>query len=514
MPISLGLARISRLLAPIQQPWKAIHIAGTNGKGSTAFYLSQLLGRSGIRAGVFTTPHLIHPRESIKCVRDPPDSKGWTIPKPISEGEYSLHIAATRESAKKLINPEEDGEATEFEILTAAAFRAFAGDPYVAKEAPIDVGVIECGVGGARDATNAMTAERICTLITTISHDHGSLIGRSISEIAAEKAGIMRPDVPCIATYPSFLKGVRTSQEADDIVDELEVASAKANCPLEYVRVKEILEDGMPKTIPKKSDLLFMVSNFALAMKAFEAAYPMKALELTNSMGGREALMEDFIFNNRPPGRLQHFSMKPLPERTKEVKEQNKFRDLHVILDGAHNEESARALHKYLESEVRARIYNKQGVTWILAMSKGRDPVDFFRNLRVKDRDIVYAVTFPDVEGMPWVEPMDPGMILNAIEFMKKFPSKAEKNAKMKKGPPPPRQARVVYSGGASYNPEQDKVLMDILETQDLSGPIIVTGSMYLVSYFLALFEENLKPSGAKFISGRGLTKATESEHS
>ena len=131
--IELGLARISTLLRHTPQPWKAIHVAGTNGKGSICAYLSAMLNASGVRCGRFTSPHLIDRWDCI-TINDE------TVRESIFKDAESLVLG--RNSTEKI-------GASEFELLTATAFEVFAKEK-------IEMGVIEVGLGGRLDATNAM----------------------------------------------------------------------------------------------------------------------------------------------------------------------------------------------------------------------------------------------------------------------------------------------------------------------------------------------------------------------
>src|SRR4051812_42901739 len=130
--IELGLGRISRLLRHTPQPWKAIHVSGTNGKGSICAYLSAMLHASGVRCGRFTSPHLI---DRWDCIT-------------IDEQPVRESIFREAEALVMKRNEVEKIEASEFELLTATAFEVF----YKEK---VEMGVIEVGLGGRLDATNA-----------------------------------------------------------------------------------------------------------------------------------------------------------------------------------------------------------------------------------------------------------------------------------------------------------------------------------------------------------------------
>ncbi|KPK02706.1 MAG: hypothetical protein AMK71_01315 [Nitrospira bacterium SG8_35_4] len=174
--IKLGLSNTLRLMHILGQPQKSfrsVHIAGTNGKGSTATAIASILSKNGFRVGLFTSPHLISftERISINGIR-------------ITESEVIEAAAAVLAAIKHTdLNP------TFFEFVTAMAFSYF-------KQKSADWAVVETGMGGRLDATNVIEPE--VSLITNISMDHREFLGNTISDITFEKAGIIKPRTPVI----------------------------------------------------------------------------------------------------------------------------------------------------------------------------------------------------------------------------------------------------------------------------------------------------------------------------
>ena len=154
-----------------QHKFKSIHIAGTNGKGSTSHALAAALQTSGYKTGLYTSPHLIDFRERIRINGQPVSQK------------FIVDFVA---NTKNLI---EEVQPSFFEVNVAMAFLAFA-------EAGVDIAIIETGLGGRLDSTNVITP--LLSIITNISYDHKDILGNTLPEIAAEKAGIMKPNVPVI----------------------------------------------------------------------------------------------------------------------------------------------------------------------------------------------------------------------------------------------------------------------------------------------------------------------------
>ena len=177
--IDMSLERVERFLEQLGSPHlnlpPVIHVAGTNGKGSTIAILRSLLEASGKRVHVMTSPHLVHPTERIR-------------------------LAGNLISTQALVDVLEECLAinraepiTFFEMLTAASFLAMS-------RTSADYVLLETGMGGRLDATNVVP-NPICTIITTISKDHEKFLGGTLKEIAFEKAGIMKAGVPCIIGY-------------------------------------------------------------------------------------------------------------------------------------------------------------------------------------------------------------------------------------------------------------------------------------------------------------------------
>lgn len=190
-----GMIGFDEALGHPSRGFRSIHVAGTNGKGSVANMLAAALTAAGYRTGLYTSPHLVDFRERARI-------NGTMIPR-----EY---VQAFLEKWKPYFEAE---NLSFFEITTGMAFRWFA-------DQQVDVAVIEAGLGGRLDSTNLITPE--LSIITSIGLDHCALLGNTLAEIAAEKAGIMKPGVPCI---------IGESNPATDPVFD---AKADGFCPLIY----------------------------------------------------------------------------------------------------------------------------------------------------------------------------------------------------------------------------------------------------------------------------------------
>jgi dihydrofolate synthase / folylpolyglutamate synthase len=173
--IELGLDRVREHLARLGRPQEAvpaIHVAGTNGKGSTCAILESVLRAMGLKTGLYTSPHLIDVRERIAVSGEP-----------ITGDEFARHC-------EKALAADSDRRLTYFELLTAVAFLQFA-------EKKVDVAVLETGLGGRLDATNVIE-KPLAGVITSIDFDHTQHLGTTLRSIASEKAGIIKPGCPAV----------------------------------------------------------------------------------------------------------------------------------------------------------------------------------------------------------------------------------------------------------------------------------------------------------------------------
>jgi dihydrofolate synthase/folylpolyglutamate synthase len=181
--IKLGLDSVRTLLNGLNNPhlrYPTLLVAGTNGKGSVCAMLTRILSRHGLRAGLYTSPHLVAVQERIRVNH-----------RMISRPAFCRALTEVRQAADKLLR---DGKLpsppTHFEVLTCAALSYF-------KTGRVDIAVLEVGLGGRFDATNVVTP--ILSVITSIGRDHEKYLGRTIDQIALEKAGIIKPKVPVVS---------------------------------------------------------------------------------------------------------------------------------------------------------------------------------------------------------------------------------------------------------------------------------------------------------------------------
>ena len=303
--VKWDLARVSALLAELGNPHRRgrfIHVAGTNGKGSTCSMLASALRVAGYRTGLYTSPHLVDPRERIRIDGELIEESGWV------SAFMEVHDAAERLLAREEI----DAHPSFFETITAMAFLAFA-------QAKVEVVVLEVGLGGRLDATNVIEPE--IAVITPIDFDHEAFLGSSIESIAAEKAGILKPGRPAVFS--------RQRPEALKILDHraLELNVAVKNSSAWRVEDLRLEKFGSRFTLVSDEEIP-IECPLAGAHQVENARTAVAALDL---FGVSAAAIREGIAQASWPGRLERVAADP-----------------DIILDGAHNPAGARALAEYI----------------------------------------------------------------------------------------------------------------------------------------------------------------------
>ncbi|PGG97055.1 folylpolyglutamate synthase [Blastomyces parvus] len=432
--IELGLSRIARLVQSSPLPWRAIHIAGTNGKGSITSYLSALLTAAGVRCGSFASPHLI---DRWDCIT-------------INDRVVRESVFRQIEDKVKFRNQSLGICATEFELLTATAFEIFTHEN-------VDVGIVEVGMGGRLDATNVLSDSNVLvSVIAKIGYDHQAILGDTIEKIAREKAGIMKPGVPCVVDGTND-PAVRTV---------LEQVARETQTPLAFTHPESVTQE-FPElgTIFERLNVeLHQQANIACAVTALR-----QKNVLPSPFQPLPSLFQHIPKTPRA-GRLHEISLKPLIARNQPV-----------LLDGAHNPQSAHVLCSYVDRNLRKQPHssgnvhgsNNDNVTWVIAASQGKNTQELF-SCMLKPGDNVAVVEFGPVDGMPWVRSVQSAELLSAVR------SGSDGM---------PNIARSEAFGGdiVSALTWADEISKS---SGGESGPMVVAGSLYLVSDVLRLLRE------------------------
>jgi dihydrofolate synthase/folylpolyglutamate synthase len=219
------LAQMRTLMAALgdpQQSFRSVLVAGTNGKGSTASTLASILAASGLRTGLYTSPHLVRVNERMQILTRTPGTAHQVTDSLIPDEDFSRHLEAVIHAAERLVSEGKlPGPPSFFETVTAMAFLHFAA-------AKVDIAILEVGLGGRLDATNIV--EPALSIITDISLDHTEWLGHTVTEIAREKAGILRPN-GVLVTLPQHPDA---NQAIGEAAIALDVRGVDATAALPY----------------------------------------------------------------------------------------------------------------------------------------------------------------------------------------------------------------------------------------------------------------------------------------
>lgn len=325
--IRLELDRMRAACALAGDPQRSlavVHVAGTNGKGSTCAILERIAREAGLSTGLYTSPHLHSFTERVRVNGAP-----------ISREEVVARVARLR----ALLATPGAPELTFFEVTTLLAFEAFA-------ERALDLVVLEVGLGGRLDATNVVEAPLAC-LVTHIDLDHQAYLGSTIAEIASEKAGIVKPGVPVL--HAGDAPGEHRSPLARDVVDARAASLGAPSIALgreltlghgPHATLEVALGGARVEGLRPRLAGVHQERNVALAVGAAMTIAPRLGRAFDDDALRRGVAEAGW------PGRLETLT---LPEA-----DAPRDRARHFLLDAAHNPDGARALAAFLASEPRS----------------------------------------------------------------------------------------------------------------------------------------------------------------
>jgi len=339
--IKLGLGVEQRLLERIGNPQNSfaiIHIAGTNGKGSTAAMIESALRNVEIKTGLYTSPHLIKFNERIRC-------SGIQI----SDEELCSLI----EDLEK----EDEETATFFEFTTALAFKFF-------EQKGVQIAIVETGLGGRLDATNVVSP--ILSIITNISLDHSEYLGNTISEVAFEKAGIIKHKTPVVLAKMPYeaankIKEIAKEKDAAVISTEENVSISIGKHTISTIKLSVETENTTYGQILLPFGADCQIDNLASVLTAIEYVFNSLDIELPVKK------IKEGIEKTQWPGRFQL-----IDDKAK------------IILDGAHNEDAAKQLVKTLNG-----LRSEKGIIYIVGMCKDKDNYNFLKQLKDSAKTIL-----------------------------------------------------------------------------------------------------------------------------
>lgn len=310
--IKLGLNNIKEIMEKLGNPqdtYKIIHIAGTNGKGSSASMVESALLEAGYKVGKYTSPHILRFNERIVVDK-----------KEISNEE----IVELFEEVKKILG---DIKATFFEVTTAMMFLHF-------KKQKVDYAVVEVGLGGRYDATNIVNP--VSTIITSISLDHINILGDNLYQIATEKAGIIKKGIDVFVSD--------TNEDVKKAVLEKEGNVIFSKEKFDYKI--EVLEEELVTRVEVDGDI-FDLSLFGY----FQGENFLNVYALLKSLGIENEIIKSAMKKVKWSGRFEIVEKEPL-----------------LILDGAHNEDSALKLYENM-----SKIAHRDDVTIIVSILEDKD---------------------------------------------------------------------------------------------------------------------------------------------
>jgi dihydrofolate synthase/folylpolyglutamate synthase len=343
--IDLTLDRMHRILAALDHPERrvppVIHIAGTNGKGSTLAMIRAGLEGAGLTTHAYTSPHLARFHERIRVA-----------------GELIEEQALSRTLDTCLAANGPD-PITYFEITTAAAFAAFA-------ETPADYTLLEVGLGGRLDATNVIDRPAL-TVITPVDMDHQQYLGETLGQIAAEKAGIIKRGVPVIV-----------GRQQDEALEVIEAQAARLNAPVfAHGQHWHVWEEHGRLVFQDETGLLDLPKPALLGAHQVENAGI--ALAALRTLGQPDTAFEAAMTNATWPARMQRLRRGPLTEAAPQAE---------LWLDGGHNPHAARAIAALLAE------MSKRPTHLICGMLNTKDVTGYMAPL-AKVAQSLHAVSIP-----------------------------------------------------------------------------------------------------------------------
>jgi dihydrofolate synthase/folylpolyglutamate synthase len=409
--------RAVELLGDPQSSYRVIHVTGTNGKTSTARLIERLLRETGLRTGRFTSPHLVSFNERISVDGEPVANEILV--------EVWSEIAPVLDLIDSQLEAEGEAKLTYFEALAVLGFAIFA-------DAPVDVLVLEVGMGGEWDSTNVANGD--VAVFTPISLDHTDRIGSTIGEIARTKSGIIKPGSIVVSAAQATEAEAILREKAASLGSEIYVAgqdfavvSALPNKVGQQIAVRSLTSEYTNLQLPLHGE--FQSENAVLALAAVEAFIG----------GGSQRLLDDVVrvsfADVASPGRLQIVDVDPL-----------------VILDGAHNPHGATAVAQALTTS-----FSNPKTVAVISMVHDKDTDGFIDNLDAAIDHFVVTQSSSD-------------RAQSASELAKKLSDKVG-------------SSKVSLQASVSSAIEQAKSLVK----DSPNGAVLVTGSLTLVGEVLAI---------------------------
>ncbi|ORX59901.1 FolC bifunctional protein [Piromyces finnis] len=448
MSIKIGLERSIELLKLIGNPqntFKIIHVGGTNGKGSISSFIGSMLNSCSLKVGRYNSPHFIHEYDSIRIFE-----------KTVSKTCY--------DNARKIVeqaNNSHNLKASQFELLTATAFLCFSMEK-------VDVAIIEVGLGGRLDATN-VCSNSLASVFSSIGIDHQAFLGNTVEEIASEKSGIIKDNVPVIIAPQTYNSAKEIlCNEAKEHKSPCYLVSASRKHPTKpNWAINTFFGQDFEYPLPLQGG--FQLDNSAVAVKTVEVVIKQLIEQkinpfssITSYHDNKQAIDEKLIkglSEVKWPGRLEWLVH---PKCGK------------VLLDGAHNTDCAIALRRYIDEylEKQSKIDNySTPIQWVFGMTQGKD-LDKVLDILVSPEDSVFAVPFRQPEQMTWIHCTPPIDIKNFMinKYQQQF-NEAELNEKFR-----------AFDNAMDAFEELKNVREKRMKINNTEPLVVICGSLYLVA--------------------------------
>ena len=381
--IKPGLERIGelmRLLGNPQDKFRSIHIAGTNGKGSVATFISTIMAANDKKVGIFTSPYLERFTERIRILDGKNGLKDYIADDStgeISQADLDKYSGMVKKAREKMVSEGLCDEPTEFELITAICFLYFA-------DMKVDVAVLEVGLGGRLDSTNVIK-DPMVTVVTAMGLDHTGVLGNTISEITAEKAGIFKEGSPAVCFDPDLM--ILPENMKPDVRKTLIAKANEKNIDITFAGSREAF-DSARFTEDGKMQFAYEGMIFETALNGkHQIGNAITAIEASRKCGVSDEVIREGISLARWKSRAEILSLDPV-----------------VILDGGHNPQGAMSLGNTMNEMLGGKIKGKP-VRLLMGVMADKDVSGILEAYKTCGINIVDAVTVtPD---NPRSEPAD-----------------------------------------------------------------------------------------------------------
>jgi len=416
--VKFGLENVRTILTALGEPhlaYPSILVAGTNGKGSVCAMLARVLSRHGFRTGLYTSPHLVTVEERIRISDET-----------ISRRDFCRLLSGLKAVVLELVASKKlDSSPTYFEVLTILALLFF-------REKEVDIAVLEVGMGGRLDATNVVTP--LVSVITTVGWDHQEFLGPKLTDIALEKAGIIKPGVPVVCGL-----GRGAARRV------IERRAREMGAPVRGV----FDEPGALQTQKKKDGF-----RFSFRFEGEDFVFSPRLRGEHQGRNGAVAIAAAVEIGRRWKPLKKRWIIQGIQEARWEGRLESVCLRPRVILDGAHNEAGARVVAAY------ARDFLPQPRTLVFAIMKDK-------NIRR-----VSSILFPLAEtiiltSVQWPRAASPELIFSLAPARKK---------------------------GTFLEPDPKRAVQKAVEMSPPGGSILITGSLFLVGEVKRLFPSWRQP--------------------